>query len=113
VRPLCAMAVGGLAQADRLGLDSCPQVILASAKGGSPGDADNTIRAVAAIKAGLSDPSSIAAADALGTSLLGLTGIAKDAEERIASQLGPDNARLLVYGSSNCGHMVELRADNP
>jgi hypothetical protein len=109
IRPLCVSAVGGGAgQADLLGLESCPQVILASAKGANPSDTDNAMRGVAFLRAGVSDPSAPPADGPIGSALLALTEVAKDAEGRIGSQLGAEDARVLVYGSNNCSHMVEL-----
>ncbi len=108
IRPLCAMALGGAAAADRVGLDSCPQVILDSERTTSPADADSTLRAVGAVKAGLAEPSSIASNDPVGNVFLVLTGVAKDAESHLASVLGPDQARLAVYGDGTCSRTSEF-----
>jgi hypothetical protein len=107
VQPSCATAVGPGA-ANMLGLDLCPQVILESEKAASPADADTAMRAVGAVRAGLVDPSAIPAGDPVGNAFLALTGVAKDAEARLASLLGPENARAVVYGNGACSRISEF-----
>lgn len=108
IRPLCATATGSATTADRLGLDSCPQVILDSARATNPAAADNAMRAVGAVKAGVADPSAIRSDDTVGTAFLVLTGVAKDAENQLSSVLGPEDARAAVYGNGSCGHTSEF-----
>jgi hypothetical protein len=108
LRPMCAGVVGNADQAERLGLDACPEVLLASARGVSETDVDEALRTVGSLKAGLTDPGAAPADATLGAALLGMTDIARDAESRIASRLGPEAARVIVYGSNGCSHMVEL-----
>jgi hypothetical protein len=111
IRPLCATALGG--PADRVGLDSCAQVILDAERKTSPADADNAMRAVGAIKAGLTEPSTIPANDPVGAAFLVLTGIAKDAESQLASVLGPDDARAAVFGDGSCSRISEFTISGP
>jgi hypothetical protein len=111
IRPLCATALGG--PADRVGLDSCAQVILDAERKTSPADADSAMRAVGAIKAGLADPSTIAANDPVGAAFLVFTGIAKDAESQLASVLGPDDARAAVFGDGSCSRISEFTISGP
>jgi hypothetical protein len=113
VRPLCASAVGSLNAADRLGLEACPQLILSSEKTTNPNAADVAMRAVAATRAALSDPSALPAGDAVATTFLALTGVAKDAENHIGAQLGPDQALVAVYGTNGCSHMVDFPGPGP
>jgi hypothetical protein len=113
VRPLCASAVGSLNAADRLGLEACPQLILSSERTTSPNAADVATRAVAATRAGLSDPSALPAGDAVATTFFALTAVAKDAENHIAAQLGPDEAQVAVYGTNSCSHMVDFPGPGP
>jgi hypothetical protein len=113
IRPLCATAVGGAEAADRLGLDSCPEMILDAEKVTSPADADRAMRAVGAVKAGLAEPSAIPAGDPVGAALLVLTGVAKDAERRLGSVLGPEDARVIVYGSGTCSRISEFTSSVP
>jgi hypothetical protein len=108
VRPLCVAAAGSAATADRLGLDSCPQVILDAARTANPAAADSAMRAVGAVKAGLADPSTISADDPVGATFLVLTGVAKDAETRLGSVMGPEDARAAVYGNGSCGRTSEF-----
>jgi hypothetical protein len=107
VLPACATAVGPGA-ANMLGLDLCPQVILESEKAASSADADTAMRAVAAVRAGLVDPSAVPAGDPVGNAFLALTGVAKDAEARLASLLGPESARAVVYGNGTCSRISEF-----
>ena len=76
--------------------------------GASPTAADVAMRAVAAARAGLSDPSALPAGDPVAATFYALTAVAKDAEGRIGSQLGPDEAQVAVYGTNNCSHMVDF-----
>lgn len=108
IRPLCATAAGSTTTADRLGLESCPQVILDAERGSDPAAADAAMRAVGAVKAGLTDPSTISASDAVATTFLVLTGIAKDAESRLGSVLGAEDAHAVVYGNNGCGRATEF-----
>ena len=108
IRPLCAAAAGSAATADTLGLESCPQVILNAEKTTNPAAADSALRAVGAVKAGLADSSTIPASDPVGAAFLVLTGVAKDAENRLASVLGPEDARSAVYGNGSCGRTSEF-----
>jgi hypothetical protein len=108
IRPLCSTAAGSAAAADRLGLDSCPEVILNAERMASPADADRAMRAVGALKAGLVEQSAFPFADPVGTAFLVLTGVAKDAENRLGSILGPEDARAVVYGSGNCSRISEF-----
>jgi hypothetical protein len=113
IRPLCVQAVGNAATADQLGFDSCPRLILASAKTANPNDADNAMRAVSAVKAGVADRSSLASGDPVTTTLLALTGMAADAESRVASRYGAEDARRIVYGDNACSRMIELGGPGP
>lgn len=108
VRPLCAAAAGSEATADKLGLDTCPQVILNAEGKTDPAAADLAMHVVASVKAGLADPSAIPAGDPVGTAFLVLTGVAKDAETKLGAILGPEDAHTAVYGSGSCGHTSEL-----
>jgi hypothetical protein len=111
IRPLCAIALGG--PADRVGLDSCAQVILDEERKTAPADADSAMRAVGAVKAGLADPSAIPANDPVGAAFLVFTGIAKDAESQLASVLGPDDARAAVFGDGSCSRISEFTTLGP
>jgi hypothetical protein len=108
IRPLCATALGNAGEADILGLDVCPRIILDAAKAVDPRSAYDAMRAVATVRAGLADPSTILSSDPLGTAFLVMTGVAKDAELRIGSQLGPDEVRAVVYGNNGCSHASEF-----
>jgi hypothetical protein len=108
IRPLCAVAAGSTATADRLGLDSCPQVILDAERATNPAAADGAIRAVGAMKAGLADPSTMPPDDPVATTFLVMTGVAKDAENRLGSAIGPEDARFAVYGNGSCGRTSEF-----
>jgi hypothetical protein len=99
--------------ADKLGLEACPQLILSSERTTNPNAADIAMRAVAAAKAGLSDPSALPAGDAVTTTFLALTSVAKDAENHIGAQLGPDEAQVAVYGTNDCSHMVNFPGPGP
>jgi hypothetical protein len=110
IRPLCATALGNAGEADILGLDVCPRIILESSKAADPRSALDAMRAVATVRAGLADPSTILSSDPLGTAFLVMTGVAKDAELRIGSQLGSDEVRAVVYGNNGCGHTSEFIA---
>jgi hypothetical protein len=110
IRPLCAAAAGGDAVADNLGLDACPQVILNAEQATNAAAADGALRAVGAVKAGAADPSAIPMDDAVATTFLALTLVAKDAERRLAAVLGPDDARAALYGSGSCGRSSEVRS---
>jgi hypothetical protein len=68
------------------------------------------MRAVAAVKAGLTDPSVVPAGDPLGAAFLVLTGVANDAEAKLGSVLGPQDAHTAVYGSGSCGHTFEFNS---
>jgi hypothetical protein len=113
VRPLCASAVGSLNAADGLGLEACPQLILSSEKSTNPNAADVAMRAVAATRAGLSNPSALPAEDPVAATFFALTAVAKDAENHIGAQLGPDAARVAVYGTNNCSHVVDFPGPGP
>lgn len=47
------------------------------------------------------------------TTFLTMTLIAKDAESRIAAQLGPEEARTVAYGRNGCSRMVEFTGAEP
>ncbi len=102
--------MGSVATADNLGLDSCPQVILDTEKTNNPAAADSAIRAVGAVKAGLADPSTISSEDPVGSAFLVLTGVAQDAENRLVSALGPEEAHSVVYGHGSCGRTSEFNS---
>ena len=61
-----------------------------------------------AVKAGLADSTAIPASDPVGATFLELTGVAKDAENRLASVIGPEDARSAVYGNGSCGRTAEF-----
>jgi hypothetical protein len=42
-----------------------------------------------------------------------LTAVAKDAEDHIGAQLGPDEAQVAVYGTNGCAHMVDFPGPGP
>jgi hypothetical protein len=113
LRPLCAAAVGSAEAADKLGLDACPQLILDTEVEANPDDADSAMRAVASVRAGLLDPSTLPMRDPTLTTFLTMTLIARDAESRIAAQLGPEEARTVAYGRNACSRMVEFTAAQP
>jgi hypothetical protein len=108
IRPLCAAAAGSTVTADRLGLDACPQVILDTERATNPAAADGALRVVGAAKAGLADPSLIPSDDPVAVTFLVMTGVAKDAENRLGAVLGPDDARFAVYGNAGCGRTFEF-----
>jgi hypothetical protein len=108
IRPLCTAAAGSTAIADRLGLDSCPQIILDTERATNPAAADGAMRAVGALKAGLADPSTVPSGDAVAAAFLVMTGVARDAESRLASVLGPEDAHVAVFGSGSCGRTAEF-----
>jgi hypothetical protein len=108
IRPLCAAAAGSERTADSLGLESCPQVILDTERTKDPAAADRAMRAVGAFKAGLADLSTIPSDDPVATTFVVLTAVAKDAEGRLGSVLGPEDARAAVYGSGSCGRTSEF-----
>jgi hypothetical protein len=108
IRPLCATAAGSAATADRLGLEACPQVILNAERTADPAAADFAMRAVAAVKAGLTDPSTVPAGDPVGAAFLVLTGVASDAEAKLGAVLGPEEAHTAVFGNGSCGHTSEF-----
>ncbi len=110
VRPLCAIAVGSFPTADRLGLEACPQVILNAERSTDAAAADPAMHAVGSVKAGLADPSTIPSNDPVGLTFIALTGVAKDAEDRLGAVMGPDDARSIVYGNGSCGRTVEFTA---
>jgi len=99
--------------ADRLGLEACPQLILSAEKSTNPTAADAAMRAVAEVRAGLAEPSALPVGDAVAATFFALTAVAKDAEGRIGSQLGPDAAQVAVYGTSGCSHMVDFPGPGP
>jgi hypothetical protein len=66
------------------------------------------MRAVGAVKAGLADPSTVPSDDPVGAAFLVLTGVAKDAEKRLGSVLGPEDAHSAVYGAGSCGRTSEF-----
>ncbi|HEY1697170.1 MAG TPA: hypothetical protein VGG39_33650 [Polyangiaceae bacterium] len=109
IRPLCAAAAGTASTADRLGLESCPQVILDAARAADGAATDRAMRSVGAVRAGLADPSTIAADDAVGVAFLALTGVAREAETRLVADLGPDEAHAVVYANGGCGRTAEFR----
>jgi hypothetical protein len=113
IRSLCVAAAGSTVAADRLGLDSCPQVIFDAEKATDPAGADSAMRAVGALRAGLAEPSAVPSGDPVGAAFLVLTGIAKEAENRLGSVLGPDDARSAVYGNGNCGRTTEFTSPGP
>ena len=113
IRSLCATAVGSAAAAERLGLDLCPQAVFDSEKTTNPAGADAAMRAVGAVRAGLSESSAVPAGDPVGATFLVLTGVAKDAETRLASVLTADDARSVVYGNNNCGRVSEFTSPTP
>jgi hypothetical protein len=108
IRPLCATAAGSVTTAENLGLDSCPQVILAAERAQDPAAADRAMRAVGSVKAGLADPSAIPSDDPVAAAFVALTGVAKDAEGRLGSVLGPEDAHSIVYGDGSCGRTSEF-----
>jgi hypothetical protein len=113
IRPLCVQAVGNAATADQLGFDACPRIILASAKTANANEADNAMRAVSAVQAGLADRSTLRSGDPVTTTLLALTGMAADAESRVGSRYGAEDTRRIVYGDNACSRMVELGGPGP
>jgi hypothetical protein len=108
IRPLCATAAGSETTAENLGLDSCPEVILAAERTLDPAAADRAMRAVGSVKAGLADPSTIPSDDPVAAAFVALTGVAKDAEGRLGSVLGPEDAHAVVYGDGSCGRTSEF-----
>jgi hypothetical protein len=110
IRPFCVAALGNAREADILGLDLCPKVILDSAEASDPRAAADAMRAVGTVRAGLADPSTIPSSDPVGAAFLAMTSIAKDAELRIGSELGPDDVRAMVYGNNGCIHTAEFNA---
>jgi hypothetical protein len=108
IRPLCAAAAGSTGTADKLGLDACPQVIFNAERATDPAAAAFAMRAVGAVQAGLAEPSTVPAGDPVGAAFLVLTGVAKDAETKLGSVLGPEDAHTAVYGSGSCGHTSEF-----
>ena len=112
LRPLCAAAVGSVA-ADRLGLDSCPQVILDAERATNPAAAAAAMRAVGSVKAGLADPSVIPPGDPVGAAFLLVTEVSKNAERQLGSVLSPGDARSIVYGNNGCSRASEFTSAAP
>jgi hypothetical protein len=86
---------------------------LSSEKTTNPSAADVAMRAVAAARAGLADPSALPPGDPVAATFIALTAVAKDAESHIGVQLGPDAARVAVYGTNNCSHVVDFPGPGP
>ena len=79
----------------------------------NPNAADVAMRAVAAARAGFSAPSALPSRDPVAATFFALTAVAKDAENHIGAQLGPNAARVAVHGTNNCSHMVDFPRPGP
>jgi ferric-dicitrate binding protein FerR (iron transport regulator) len=100
VRPLCANALGGdFAAADKLGVATCEGLVREAAQNDGV-DVSGEMRQVAEMRAG-TRPIPSDGGDAVVKLLLGLTGESGAIERDLASQLGPADAKSLVYGDDS------------
>ncbi len=97
IKPLCVSAlVGDTVAAEKLGPSTCEDLIRETAQTNGA-DVDEEMRAVAEMRAG-TRPIPADGGDAVTKVMLLLTGEASRVEKEIAAQIGPDDAKRLVFG---------------
>jgi hypothetical protein len=120
IGPACAAALGGsLEQAKQLGTESCQHVVLEHAQEGGD-QALQSLRRVAAFRAGDAPSPSQNGAMPLDDVMLALTDESRLFEADLAQALGPDEAHRIVFTQgglcfteSTYGLDHPLRADGP
>ncbi len=102
VRPLCASALGGdFAAADKIGVATCEGVVRQVAEANGV-DVGADMQQVAEIRAGIR-PSPSDGGDAVVKIMLELTSESSAVEQELAQQIGPEDAKRLVYGDGAPG----------
>lgn len=114
IRPLCVRLVTAEV-ADKLGVDACTTVLIAYARGNNKGAADEAMRRVAEMRAGLRplasvDDPSLAPPEKV---FLVLTGEQKAFEEDLARSLGPEEAHRIATSSALCTRSAKYDGPGP
>jgi hypothetical protein len=97
IRPLCIEALGSAEAADKVGLDSCIHVVLEQAQGKNMAEANEAMRQVGEIRAGLRPMPPANQQNAVMKLFLATTGELQQFESDLAQGLGPEDAHRVVY----------------
>jgi hypothetical protein len=102
IQPLCSQALGG-ADVSKIGQQACESVLMNLANENDSGAADEDIRQVAEILAGMRPPPGPdSKADPLLVSLLALASESRSIQSDLAKSIGPDDAQRVVFGDVGC-----------
>ncbi|HTQ43125.1 MAG TPA: hypothetical protein VMI75_10250 [Polyangiaceae bacterium] len=109
IKPLCSQALAG-ANVDKLGEHSCMSVLQAFANQNSGDGEAEALRQTSEIQAGLRPmPGPTDDVSPYERALLAQTSESRNIEADLARQLGPDEARRIVYGDQGCWSVTVLR----
>jgi hypothetical protein len=114
VKSLCAEALGSVEVAEKLGRSTCSQLIMDMARRADGDGADDTMRQVAEIRAGLRPmPPAGAKVSPMLRLFLVLTGENGAFEQDLAQTFGPEEAKRLATTDGMCNESSRIRGNPP
>ena len=103
IKPLCAQALGSLEVAEKVGRDTCVHLVFDQAKQKEEDGANEAMRQVGEIRAGLrAAPAASQATSPVLKMFLALTGEMKAFETDLAQSLGPEEAHRVAFADGMC-----------
>jgi ferric-dicitrate binding protein FerR (iron transport regulator) len=103
IKPLCGQAIGSVDVAEKVGMSTCIHLVLDLAQAKEKDVANEAMRQVAEIRAGLRPmPAPNDGMSPVTKMFLALTGEMKSFEGDLAQSLGPDEAHRVAYAEGMC-----------
>jgi hypothetical protein len=114
LKPLCAQAVGSAELAEKIGLSTCQHLVLDVAQEKGPADANEAMRQVAEMRAGLRPlPGPNDPVHSVTKMFLALTGENARVEADLAQTFGPEEAHRLAYADGLCTQTSHFGGPGP
>jgi ferric-dicitrate binding protein FerR (iron transport regulator) len=103
IKPLCGQAIGSVEVAEKVGMSTCIHLVLDLAQAKEKDAANEAMRQVAEIRAGVRPPPGPnEQTSAVTRMFLALTGEMKSFEGDLAQSLGPEEAHRVAYAEGMC-----------
>jgi ferric-dicitrate binding protein FerR (iron transport regulator) len=103
IKPLCGQAIGSVDVAEKVGMSTCIHLVLDLAQAKEKDVANEAMRQVAEIRAGVRPPPGPnEQTNAVTRMFLALTGEMKSFEGDLAQSLGPEEAHRVAYAEGMC-----------
>jgi ferric-dicitrate binding protein FerR (iron transport regulator) len=103
IKPLCGQAIGSVDVAEKVGMSTCIHLVLDLAQAKEKDAANEAMRQVAEIRAGMRPmPAANDGMSPVTKMFLVLTGEMKSFEGDLAQSLGPDEAHRVAYAEGMC-----------